>query len=256
MMKFVRVPLFVLLLLLTSMLLLACQADEPEPSAASAESAPAKEEAAAPSDAPAEAEPAEAEPATETDTASTTAVAEGLTTFTIVPEQSEVRFTIDEVLRGSPKTVVGATSQLNGQIFIDPVDPSRTEIGPIQIDASSFATDDDRRNGAIRRFILQSNNEAYQFITFTPTSVEGLPAAVNVGDTFELAITGDLTIRDEIRSETFVVAVTVNSETEISGSGSATILYKDYGISIPSVPFVASVEDDLLLEIDFVATTG
>ncbi|MEM7033307.1 MAG: YceI family protein [Chloroflexota bacterium] len=174
-------------------------------------------------------------------------------TFQILEDQSEARFKLDEVLRGSDFTVVGITPGVTGEIMLDPSDPSATQIGTIQIDARALATDSNRRDGAIRRFVLGSNKDEFQFITFTPTTIDGLPEAVAVGDSFDIQITGDLFISGETRSETFTVTVTVNSETEISGSGTATILHADYGLFIPDVPFVASVEDDLILEIDFVA---
>jgi hypothetical protein len=45
----------------------------------------------------------------------------------------------------------------------------------------------------------------------------------------------------------------VVSETELQGLGSATILHTDYELSIPRVPMVASVEDEVKLEIAFTA---
>ena len=38
----------------------------------------------------------------------------------IVAAESEARFVIDEVLAGSPKTVVGATHEISGHVNIDP----------------------------------------------------------------------------------------------------------------------------------------
>ena len=60
----------------------------------------------------------------------------------------------------------------------------------------------DRRNGAIRRFILQSDRDENQYIVFTPAAIEGMPDAVAVGEPFSFQVTGDLTIRDVTRPET------------------------------------------------------
>ena len=38
--------------------------------------------------------------------------------YDIVPEETEARFLIGEILRGEPKTVVGKTNQVSGQIFV------------------------------------------------------------------------------------------------------------------------------------------
>ena len=208
----------------------------------------AQSQAAPPTPTEAAAEAAEAE----ADTADT--AADGATTFQIVPESSEARFIIDEVLRGQPTTVVGVTSDLSGDIQVDPANPAQTQIGTIEINADSFVTDSDRRNGAIDRFILQTAQ--HPLITFEPTAIEGLPESVGVGEGFEFQVTGDLKIRDVVQPVTFDVSVTANSENEISGLGSTTIQRGDYSLTIPSVPFVADVSEAVALEIEFVAQTN
>lgn len=174
-------------------------------------------------------------------------------TFQIVQEQSEARFLINEILLGNPNTVIGTTSQVSGEVIVNPADPTQAQISPIQVNARDLTTDDDRRNGAIRRFILQSNQDEYQFIVFQPTTIEGLPDSVAIGEPFEFRVTGDLKIRDITNPVTFDMTVTANSETELSGSGVTTVLRSDYGLNIPSVPSVADVSEEVRLEIDFIA---
>lgn len=171
--------------------------------------------------------------------------------FEILPEESVARFSLGEVLRGEPNFVIGATDQVAGQIAIDLSDPSKTQVGVISINARTFATDNSNRDRAIKNQILDTN--IYEFITFTPTSITGLPAEAAVGETLSLEITGDLTIRDITHEVTFSVTVLAVSESRLEGSGSATIRREDYGLTIPNVPLVASVDQDVLLEIEFVA---
>ena len=173
--------------------------------------------------------------------------------FRISQEDSTAEFNISEVLRGVDTLVVGTTSEVAGDIRVNFVDPSASAIGQIRINARTFVTDEDRRNSAIARFILQSENEAYEFIEFQPTAVSGLPESVAVGDSFTFQISGDLTILDTTNEVTFDASATYTSEDQISGSAEATVRYADWGITIPDVPFVASVEDDVILKINFVA---
>lgn len=217
------------------------------PTAASPTTVPT--EAAAPSEDEAEATPT-AEATAET-SAQTSAEAR---TFQIDPEQSEARFIVDEVLFGNPNTVVGRTSEVSGQIDIDPSNPSQSSVGEIQINARSLVTDNRFRNRSINRMILQSNRDEYQFITFTPTTIEGLPDAASAGDTFEFQITGDLKIREIVRPVTFDVSITADSETEISGLAGATVLRSDFDLTIPNVDGVADVTDEVRLELEFIAT--
>lgn len=173
--------------------------------------------------------------------------------FTIDPSGSQARFLIDEVLRGTPTTVVGVTSLVHGTITTNPTDLSQTAISTIQIDASNLTTDSGMRNGAIRRFILQTANEAYRYITFAPTAIEGLPAAAQPGDQFTFTVSGNLKIRDITQPVTFTVQATAVSAAEIRGQATTTVTREAYQLTIPSVPNVANVANEVKLELDFVA---
>ncbi len=188
-------------------------------------------------------------------TAMPTAAAPGIThTYEIVPEESEARFMIDEVLLGNPKTVVGRTNQVSGEIVLDMQNPQAVEVGSIQVNARELTTDDSFRNRALRRQILDSAQDEYQFITFTPTEIEGLEdAAVELETAQTFSLTGELQIRDIVQMVTFEMMVTAVSETELHGFGEAVVLRSDYDLQIPSVPGVANVSDEVMLEIEFVA---
>lgn len=177
----------------------------------------------------------------------------GALRFQIVPESSEVRFLIDEVLMGQDKTVVGATSLVSGEITVDPANPTAAEVGEIRVDASDLTTDDNRRNGRIRNDILRSSQADYQYIVFQPTAISGLPESVGEGQPFSFQVTGDLTILGVAVPVTFDMNVTPVSTSQLTGSGSATIRWADFGISIPSVPMVAGVSEEVQLQIDFTA---
>ena len=172
----------------------------------------------------------------------------------IVQEQSEARFVIDEVLNNAPFTVVGTTNQVAGEIAVDAQNPSATQVGVIQVNARTLATDSQFRDRAIKNRILST--DMYEFVTFTPKQLVGLPASGTVGETYTFQIVGDLTIRDITREATFDVTVTPTSDTSLEGTAQTTIRYADYGITIPQVRQVASVSDEVRLEIDFVATAA
>jgi polyisoprenoid-binding protein YceI len=183
------------------------------------------------------------------------AFAQAQTTYTL-SEGSEARFYIDEVLFGSDKTVEGITPDVAGEIQFDMANPAAATVSTITINARTLVTDDNRRNGQIQNRILQSAEDQYQYITFEPTSISGLPETVAVGDTFNVQMTGNLTIRGTTLEKTFDVAVTVASETELTGLGTTTITHQEFDLSIPSVPIVASVEDEVRLELAFNAVAA
>jgi polyisoprenoid-binding protein YceI len=182
-----------------------------------------------------------------------TTASDGVIVFTIVQAESEVRFTLDELLSNVPTTVVGATDQVSGEIAIDPMTPASSKVGVILINARTFVTDNNFRNRAIKNQILDTAE--YEFINFTPTSITGFPENPTVGEALEFQITGDLTIRDIAHEVTFDVTVSVVSETRLEGSASAVVARGDYDLKIPNVPRVADVDEEVLIEIDFVAVT-
>lgn len=178
----------------------------------------------------------------------------GATVFQIDPEESEARFVIDEVLRGSPKTVVGTTDQVAGQLAVDPTNPDTAQIGTIRINARTFATDSTQRDRAIQNQILQTDQ--HEYISFTPTELVRLSDSMRVGEALTVQIVGDLTIRGVTREATFDAIVTPQSASRLAGSAMTTIRHADWGISIPQVPAVAGVSDEVQLQLDFVATAA
>lgn len=179
------------------------------------------------------------------------AASSGSLVLRIVQDESEARFKIDEVLNGEPKTVVGTTSQVAGEIAVDPSDPSKSRVGIIQVNARTLSTDSGMRNRTIANRILNTNE--YEFITFTPSSITGLPSSGAVGQVYTFQVAGSLTIRDASKDVTFDVTLTPISETRLEGTATTTINHADFGIVIPSVPQVASVGEQVILELEFVA---
>ncbi len=184
------------------------------------------------------------------ETTDETAVA-GLVVYEISQGESEVRFELDEDLRGVRTTVVGTTDQVAGQIALDFSDLSTAQVGEIQINARTLATDNNFRNRAIQNEILDTGD--YEFISFVPTAVNDLPASAAVGEEISFTIDGDLTIRDITEPVTFSVVATAVSDSQISGTATATVLRDTYGLNIPEVPNVANVENEVDLIINFVA---
>lgn len=174
--------------------------------------------------------------------------------YQIAPAGSSVRFELDEDLRGERITVVGETDQVAGELALDLANPSSAQVGVIQINARGLTTDNNFRNRAIQNEILNTGN--FEFITFTPTAVNGLPGSAAVGDTVEFTIDGDLTITDQTQPVTFNVSATLVSEGQIVGTATAVINRTDYGLNIPSVPSVANVEEEVDLIITFTANAS
>jgi polyisoprenoid-binding protein YceI len=173
--------------------------------------------------------------------------------FRIVPEESEVRFVLSEVLRGQPATVIGRTNQVASDIAVDFENPSLSEVGVVRVNARTLLTDNEFRNRTIRGQILQSSKDEFEFSQFTPTSLEGMPDAVTMGTPFTFKLAGNLQVRDIVKPVTFDVTVTPVSDIRLEGTATATVQRSDFNLEIPTVPGVADVSQEVKLEIDFVA---
>ena len=168
-------------------------------------------------------------------------------------EQSTASFSINEVLLGNNKTVVGTSSDVQGNFSVDLNDLSSLQMQRLEVNAKDFTTDNRRRNASLHNRILDT--EAYPSILFEFSSIEEI--AELEGGSVTALIKGLVTIKEVVREESFIVRLNKLSDSELQGSASTTILYENYGLNIPPVPMVASVEDEVILTIDFfaVATT-
>ena len=177
----------------------------------------------------------------------------GRVLYRIVAEESTVNFTMQEDLRGSRIDVIGTTNDVAGDVVIDFDTPSSSTVGTIRINARTLATDNEFRNRALRSRILLSSQDEFEFIEFVPTSVSGLPESIEIGEEYTFEVVGNLTIVGQTNEVTFTVTATVESEDRLVGSATTSVLYADWGISIPDAPGVANVSDDVTLTLAFVA---
>ncbi|GAB4161502.1 MAG: YceI family protein [Candidatus Promineifilaceae bacterium] len=189
-----------------------------------------------------------------TEAAAPTESAGVVTLYEIDQSGSQVSFTLEEDLRGVRTVVVGTTNQVAGQIAVNLDDLTTAQVGVITINARTLLTDNNFRNNAIRNRIL--NTDQYEFITFTPTQIVGLPASAAMGEEIAFQIVGELTIRDITNPVTFDVTATAASPTQLVGTATATVTRAAYKLVIPSVPDVGNVTDEVQLTIDFVATAS
>jgi polyisoprenoid-binding protein YceI len=174
-------------------------------------------------------------------------------TFVVDSAASKATFEIGEVLRGEPFMVVGTTSNVSGTVSFNRKDLSTASLSEIRVNARTLKTDSNGRNTAIARFILQSETAENEYIVFKATELKGLPASVEYGQELSFDIVGDLTVKGTTKQVTFATKATLNDHDTLVGSATTTINYKDFNLTIPSVPMVASVEDEVKITLDFTA---
>ena len=148
------------------------------------------------------------------------------------------------------KVAVGRTSQVSGEISLDPAAPQNSTLGTFTADISQFASDSDRRDNAIRGRYLESSK--YPNVTFTPTAIEGLPQSYQDGQEITFKVTGDLTIREVTKPVSFDVTATLSGDT-LSGQAVTTILMSEFGFGPISIAGILNTEDQAKVTLNFVA---
>ncbi|MFA5853876.1 MAG: YceI family protein [Patescibacteria group bacterium] len=180
-------------------------------------------------------------------------VAANFVRYRIDPSSSRAIFRLDEVLRGEPKTVVGETNQVTGDILLDVTTPSNSRVEEVRVNARTLQTDSSARDGAISRLILRSEQPENEFIVFKPTAFEGLPERIASDSAFGFRVTGDLTIAGITKSVTFQGSATIDETGRLVGTAATTVKRADFNLVIPSVPFVANVQEEVNLQLQFAA---
>ena len=172
-------------------------------------------------------------------------------TWTIDAANSFVGYRIDEELRAiGSTTAVGRTSDVTGTLQFYGSTITAVEV---VADLSTLASDDDRRDGQLRRQALETNQfpEA-TFVLTEPITVEGDPAS---GDTIAATAVGDLTIHGVTnRVELALEGQLVDGVVVVVGS--TVILLADYDIEKPSALSVLSVSDQATMEMQLIFTRG
>ncbi len=175
--------------------------------------------------------------------------ATGEKVYRISQAQSSVQFSIGEILNGAPFTAVGKTSEVAGDVAVT---RSQITVGEVVVNAKTFKTDNSRRDGAIVRFILRSDQPVNEFITFKPTAPIALTAPIVEGKEISAKISGDLTVSGVTKPATFAVKIKTQAG-KLSVTGGTTVKRSDFDLKIPELSFIASVDDAVKISVSAVA---
>ena len=173
--------------------------------------------------------------------------------FVTSGDANAARYRIREQLVGVdfPNDAVGETKSVSGVISAD----SKGNLIPAEskftVDVSNLTSDKDRRDGFVKRRVLET--EQYPTVTLVPTKITGvsLPLPTSGSKTFDL--TGDLTVRGVTHPTTWKVNAQFQPN-GFTGRAATAFTFKDFAIDQPRVPVVLSVADTIKLELDFSMT--
>ena len=170
--------------------------------------------------------------------------------FVTAGEGNAARYRIREQLVGVdlPNDAVGETKNVSGVIAAD----SKGNVIPAEskftVDVSNLTSDKDRRDGFVKRRVLETDQ--YPTVTLVPTKITGISLPLPTSGTRSFNIIGDLTVRGVTHPTTWK-ATAQFQPAGFAGKAATSFTFKDFAIDQPRVPVVLSVADTIKLEIDF-----
>jgi polyisoprenoid-binding protein YceI len=171
--------------------------------------------------------------------------------YGVVAEESEVRYRVREQLVGLnfPNDAVGATSAVEGGVAFDGQGRVVPSDSRFTIDLRTLRSDEARRDNYLRRNTLET--ERYPTVTFVPTEARRLPFPLPQTGSAPLELVGDLTVKDATRRVTWEATATFEGP-RVRIRARTAFRFGDFGLRVPRVSVVLSVEDDIKLEADLV----
>lgn len=187
---------------------------------------------------------------TETPTPDPASVAE---TFTIVSDESAVRYRAQEEFASIGATeAVGETNAFIGQLLFDaagqPIACSRFDA-----DLRTLTSDKAKRDNYLYNNTLET--EQFPLASFVLSEVQGLDAPLTDGEEATFTMIGNLTLHGVTREVAWEATAVRDGDT-ITGDAWTTFEMPEFDIEPPVVGPVVSLDESVRLEVDLTAAIG
>jgi polyisoprenoid-binding protein YceI len=142
---------------------------------------------------------------------------------------------------------VGRTSDVTGSITVEAAgDGARLTAGTLDVDTTTIASDEGRRDNRLRTEGLQTDQ--FPSATFVVTQPVDVPAAALTGTATDMTLVGDLTLHGVTKSVE-IPAQAQLTDGKIQVAGTLTFALADFDITAPNVGgFIISIADEGTLE--------
>ncbi len=200
---------------------------------------------------PTETAPAVAPSETSVPAEATSPAAGNVLRLVLAADGNEARYLVREQLANLsfPSDAVGATSAITGLIVIAEDGALVPEESKFVVDLTTLQSDSNLRDNFIQRNTLQTNT--YPTAEFAPTQAIGLPSPLPTSGPVAFQLVGGLTVHGVTNQSTWEVTAEIVDGRELVGRASTSFTFGDYGMTVPRVARVLSIEETIRLEFDF-----
>ena len=149
-----------------------------------------------------------------------------------------------------PFDAIGETTEVSGAFTFTADGEIVPESSRIVLNAASLRSDEENRDRYLQRNGIQT--ATYPEIVFVATSIDGLAWPLPTSGEVEFTIYGDLTARAVTRPVAWQAVATFDG-TSVTGTAKTNFTFGEFEMEVPDLFFIVSLEDNIRLELDFVA---
>ncbi|MBI4213096.1 MAG: YceI family protein [Chloroflexi bacterium] len=172
---------------------------------------------------------------------------------TIQPGGSEARYRAREVLVRVrvPSEAVGRARSVSGVIVLDQSGRVVPAESKVTVDLRQLTSNEGQRDRFARSELLQTSR--FPNAEFVPSELQGIPWPAPTSGSFGFQLLGDLNVHGVTRPVAWAGTGQIAGN-QLTATASTRVNITDFGMPIPQVPVLLSLEDALTLELDVTAT--
>jgi len=147
-----------------------------------------------------------------------------------------------------PSDASGSTEAVTGSLRIAPDGSIDSAQSKLMIDLRTLKSDQDNRDNFLRTRTLET--EKFPMVEFVPRRIQGLPSPFPANGQAGFQLIGDMTVRG-VKAEVTWNGVATFSAQQVAGRATTTFDFAKFGLTKPAIGRLMSVEDKILLDLEF-----
>ncbi len=147
-----------------------------------------------------------------------------------------------------PNDASGATETVAGTLRLNADGSIDSALSKLTIDLRTLKSDQDMRDNYLRTRTFET--ERFPTVEFVPKRIQGVPSPLPVQGQAGFQLIGDMTVRGTTSEVTWNGIATFAPQL-VAGRASTTFDFAKFGLTKPAIGRLASVEDKIILELEF-----